>query len=181
MTTEDRQIWNEAKAEVVAELQANRERYREQYDAALATDPRIWEYVAENIDNPDGHNYYELLAIRRFFELLDRWQWRPKRVKRRIRFYEKLRFSGVTGRRRYKLTPVQVWHLANIFGFARPDGLVQIHGGIADIGDQGTAELLQPVHHGVQGDGLMAVALFHKEVFPLQQVGEATAQGVPVL
>ena len=122
MTTEDRQIWNEAKAEVVAELQANRERYREQYDAALATDPRIWEYVAENIDNPDGHNYYELLAIRRFFELLDRWQWRPKRVKRRIRFYEKLRFSGVTGRRRYKLTPVQVWHLANIFGFARPDG-----------------------------------------------------------
>ena len=63
MTTEDRQIWNEAKAEVVAELQANRERYREQYDAALATDPRIWEYVAENIDNPDGHNYYELLAI----------------------------------------------------------------------------------------------------------------------
>lgn len=35
MTTEDRQIWNEAKAEVVAELQANRERYREQYDAGF--------------------------------------------------------------------------------------------------------------------------------------------------
>ena len=61
----------------MAELQANRERYREQDDAALATDPRIWEYVAENIDNQDGHNYYGLLDIRGVFGLLHRWQWRP--------------------------------------------------------------------------------------------------------
>lgn len=123
MTDEEKGRYRQLKEDVVNELQANRARYIQTYSYALYdTDLRISEYVLGNIDNPEAHNLYELLAIRRFFLLLDKYQWKPKRVKRKIRLYEKIRFSGTTGRRRYKLTPVQVFQMAHIFGFALPDG-----------------------------------------------------------
>ena len=74
------------------------------------------------IDNPERHNLYELLAVKRFFRMLDRYEWSPKRVKHFFRFYQALRFSGINGRTRYKLTPVQAFQFANIFGFVKPDG-----------------------------------------------------------
>ena len=60
--------------------------------------------------------------MRRFFHLLDRHQWNGRRVRAKIRFYEMIRFSGMQGRQRYKLTPVQCFQFAHIFGFAREDG-----------------------------------------------------------
>lgn len=123
MTEEEKSRERQLKADVAAELRANRETYGTKYRYALHdTDKRIADYVFGVIDNPDGHNLYELLKIRRFFQMLDKWVWKAKRVKMKIRLYEKLKFSGTTGRRRYKLTPVQVFQFANLFGFARPDG-----------------------------------------------------------
>lgn len=123
MTEEEKIRERQIKADVTAELQANREAYATRYRYALIdTDKRIAAYVFNVIDNPDRHNVNELLKIRRFFQLLDKWDWKPKRVKRKIRLYERLKFSGTTGRQRYKLTPVQVFQMAHIFGFARPDG-----------------------------------------------------------
>lgn len=123
MTEEEKSRERQIKADVTAELQANREAYATRYRYALIdTDKRIAAYVFNVIDNPDRHNVNELLKIRRFFQLLDKWDWKPKRVKRKIRLYERLKFSGTTGRQRYKLTPVQVFQMAHIFGFARPDG-----------------------------------------------------------
>ena len=123
MTEEEKIRERQIKADVTAELQANREAYATRYRYALIdTDKRMAEYVFNVIDNPDGHNVNELLKIRRFFQLLDKWDWKPKRVKRKIKLYEKLKFSGTSGRQRYKLTPVQVFQMAHIFGFARPDG-----------------------------------------------------------
>lgn len=54
--------------------------------------------------------------------MLGRWHWNARRVRKFIKFYELLRFNGTTGRTRYKLTPVQCFQFANIFGLARPDG-----------------------------------------------------------
>lgn len=123
MTQEERSRERDYKAKVVAELQANRNDYLVKYRYALEdTDKRMQQYVCQVIDNPDDHNLYEHLKIRRFFQMLGRWDWRAKRVKKKIRLYEKLKFSGTTGRQRYKLTPVQVFQFANLFGFARPDG-----------------------------------------------------------
>ena len=93
------------------------------YSYALEeTDPRLLDYVLEVIKNPDGHNLFELAKIQRFLLMLDRWEWNAQRVRRFIRFYEKIKFNGITGRQRYKLTPVQCFQYANIFGFAREDG-----------------------------------------------------------
>ena len=123
MTQEERRNEREYKKQVVEELQANLDGYLADYAYALEdTDKRLRQYVIDVISNPDDHNLYELLKIRRYFQMLDRWEWKAKRVQKKIRLYEKLRFSGTTGRRRYKLTPVQVFQFANIFGFARPDG-----------------------------------------------------------
>lgn len=86
------------------------------------TDARIGEYLVKVAENPEGHNLYEILGCVRYFELRERYAWNEKRVKNFFRFYESLRFNGATGRRKYKLTPVQCFQFANIFGFMTPDG-----------------------------------------------------------
>lgn len=123
MTQAEIERWREYKAGVVDELQRERWTILDRYRGALVdTDERIGAYVLKVIDEPEGHNVYELLGVRRFLRLLDRYEWKAGRVKRFFRFYEALRFSGVKGRTRYRLTPVQAFQFANIFGFARADG-----------------------------------------------------------
>ncbi len=94
------------------------------YHAALGgTDKRIEDYVVAVMSNPDRHNLYELLGVRRFFRMLDEYAWDAGRVRKFFRFYEALKFNGVNGRQRYKLTPVQCFQFGNIFGFSDADGL----------------------------------------------------------
>lgn len=123
MTHDEIERWREYKAEVVEGLQRERWDCLARYGRALVeTDKRIGEYVLGVIDNPEGHNLYEILGVRRFLRMLDEYEWKPGRVKRFFKFYQALRFSGLKGRTRYKLTPVQAFQFANIFGFARADG-----------------------------------------------------------
>ncbi len=123
MTEEEKERLRRCKAEAVRELQESRKEFDARYRHALAdTDSRIGQYVCEVADRPDRHNLYEVLGVRRFLRLLDKYEWKPKRVRRYFKFYEALRFSGMGGRTRYKLTPVQAFQFASIFGFARPDG-----------------------------------------------------------
>lgn len=123
MTEEEKVRLRSLKADTAAWLQRDRDVYPTRYRCALVeTDRRIGDYVYGVIDNPERHNLYELLAVKRFFHMLDRYEWSPKRVKHFFRFYQALRFSGINGRTRYKLTPVQTFQFANIFGFVKPDG-----------------------------------------------------------
>lgn len=123
MTHEEIERWQKYKADTVAEIQRGRSTYAERYRRALIdTDKRIGDYVFSVIDNPDKHNLYEILGVKRFLQMLDKYDWKPKRVKRFFKFYQALKFSGLKGRTRYKLTPVQAFQFANIYGFARDDG-----------------------------------------------------------
>lgn len=122
MTEEEKKSLRRLKADTAQWLQANKADLSARYADALETDTRLKDYVYNNIDHPEAHNLYELLAVRRFFALLGKYEWRPKRVKRFFRFYETLRFNGTHGRTRYKLTPVQCFQFGSIFGFAAPDG-----------------------------------------------------------
>lgn len=81
------------------------------------TDKRLNTYALEVINNPEGHNLYEQLSVLRFFSFLDKYDFRIVEVKKFVVFYEKLKFSGPKGLTRYKLTPVQTFQIANIFGF----------------------------------------------------------------
>lgn len=113
MTTEEE--WKVRKEKFVKQLQAvNISAYMLE-----ATDPRLLHYVTEVANNPEGHNLYEILGVLSFFRKLDRYVWKRSKVKKIIRFYECLKFSGLKGRRSYKMTPIQVFQYANIFGFYR--------------------------------------------------------------
>ncbi len=123
MTEEEKEKWRQYKADIVQDLQQGRDTYAVRYRHALIdTDKRIGDYVFSVIDNPNRHNLYEILGVRRFLRMLDKYDWKPGRVRRFIKFYQVIRFSGVQGRTRYKLTPVQTFQFANIYGFARRDG-----------------------------------------------------------
>ena len=123
MTEEEKTRWRQFKADTVRELQEGRNTYTDRYRRALIdTDKRIGDYVFSVIDNPSRHNLYEILGVRRFLRMLDKYEWKAGRVKRFIKFYQALRFSGIQGRTRYKLTPIQTFQFANIYGFAREDG-----------------------------------------------------------
>jgi len=123
MTVEELIRERELKAAAAGWLKDNSPCWRVKYAYALSdTDERLSTYAEDLAANPGRHNLYELLALRRFFELLDKYEWRRSRVRNFIRFYEALRFNGLSGRTRYKLTPVQVFQFANIFGFVDAEG-----------------------------------------------------------
>ena len=123
MTEEEKSRERQFKSETAECLMSLRPYVFTRYGHALAgTDPRLEKYVLGNIDCPDAHNLYELLAVKRFFRMLDKHAWNARRVCRFFKFYETLRFSGTAGRQRYRLTPVQAFQFANIFGFADGQG-----------------------------------------------------------
>ncbi|WP_303031764.1 terminase large subunit [uncultured Duncaniella sp.] len=118
MTIEERNQLTELKDQTALRLQSSLNDLHARYSYALnETDPRITEYVSEVINNPSGHNLYEILGVARFFKLLDRFDWKAGKVRKFFKFYELLKFNGQSGRRRYRLTPVQCFQFANIFGF----------------------------------------------------------------
>ena len=123
MTEEEKERLRRLKADTAARLGRLLPDMGARYGHALDdTDGRIGQYVRGVAGSPDGHNLYELLGVERFLRLLDKYEWRAKRVRRFFKFYEALRFSGTQGRTRYRLTPVQSFQFASIYGFALPDG-----------------------------------------------------------
>ena len=124
MTEEEKKILRQKKADCVEWLQENLMRVMTVHEEAFeGTDPRMADYLLDLTWEPDKHNLYELLAAERFLRMLSRYEWRPVSVRRFAAFYEALRFNGTKGRTRYRLTPVQYFQFANIFGFYGSDGL----------------------------------------------------------
>lgn len=80
-------------------------------------DVRLYKYVSGVRNDPDNHNLYEILAVLKFFRLMRIYIFRVSKVKHFVRLYESLKFSGMDGRRCYKLTPIQYFQFASILGF----------------------------------------------------------------
>lgn len=118
MTQEEVRRWQEYKAGVVARINAQPlDWYKSKYQPLLSFDARLWAYCAKVLANTDDHNLYEILGVLRFFDFLDKYTFKPREVKKFYNFYEAIKFSGTGGRQRYKLTPVQCFQFANIYGF----------------------------------------------------------------
>lgn len=118
MTTEERKRLELAKDEVTLRLSLlDISSY-----SLPETDPRLEEYTMEVAGNPERHNLWEQLAVERFFRMIDRYGLDSKAVKRFFTFYEYLYFPGKRGLRRYRLTPVQAFQFASVYGFRYPDG-----------------------------------------------------------
>lgn len=115
----ERRLKGETSAQLAALIDAEESRFRPMLDG---TDIRLWQYLTEVAGHPDAHNLYEQLAAKRFFAMLKKYKWDTWRVRNFFKFYEALRFNGMTGRQRYKLTPIQAFQFASIFGFKDAKG-----------------------------------------------------------
>lgn len=82
-------------------------------------DVRLLRYVNEVKMNPEGHNLYEILSVLKFLRLMKKYVFRASKVKKFSKLYESLKFSGMDGRRCYKLTPIQYFQFASMLGFYR--------------------------------------------------------------
>ncbi|MCF0120921.1 MAG: terminase large subunit, partial [Oscillospiraceae bacterium] len=115
MTEEERIKIIEAKQRVTDELAKV-----DVKDYALnEVDERLSIYVDNVCRAPLWHNLYEQLAVARFLRLIKTYGINVKAVQKFITFYEELRLPGKNGPQRYKLTPVQVFQFASIYGFSR--------------------------------------------------------------
>ena len=113
MTNEERERLRAAKEEVTQWLRlVNLDRYR-----LGEVDERLVVYCREVIGNPDRHNLFEQLAVRHFLKMVDKYGLNQTEVWRFFKFYEMLYFPGKNGLRHYKLTPVQCFQFASIYGF----------------------------------------------------------------
>lgn len=113
MTEEEKDKLREAKIDVSARLAVvpiADYRLRE-------VDARLEQYVTEVAENPTAHNLYEQLAVMRFFHLADKYGINATEVQRFFTLYENIYFPGKTGLQKYKLTPVQAFQFASIYGF----------------------------------------------------------------
>lgn len=80
-------------------------------------DARLKQYVTDVAENPAAHNLYEQLAVLRFFRMADKYGINATEVQRFFTLYENLHFPGKKGLQKYKLTPVQAFQFASIYGF----------------------------------------------------------------
>lgn len=115
MTEEEKDRLRQAKTDVSAQLAEVLGRlgdYR-----LVEVDERLECYVEEVAGNPEGHNLYEQLAVMRFLRMADKYGINATEVQRFFTLYENLYFPGKAGLQRYRLTPVQAFQFASIYGF----------------------------------------------------------------
>lgn len=113
MEDSDRERLIEAKSRATAQLaEWDIGRYN-----LSATDARLEEYVRGVVENPEGHNLWEQLATIRFLRMVDKYGLNRTEIIRFFTLYENLHFPGKRGLTRYKLTAVQAFQFANIYGF----------------------------------------------------------------
>lgn len=113
MTDEERQQLLTAKARVTATLAAaDIDRYQLQ-----TVDARLYAYVRQVAHGPDDHCLWEQLAVERFLGMCTRYGLNEREVRRFYTFYESLQFPGTQGATSYRLTPVQCFQFAAVYGF----------------------------------------------------------------
>lgn len=87
-----------------------------------STDPRLSEYISEVCSRPEAHNLWEQLGVERFVNLFHKYEFDSRAVRRFFYFYEQLYFPGKKGMQQFRLTPVQCFQFASVFGFRLSDG-----------------------------------------------------------
>lgn len=113
MTEEEKDKLRNAKADVTEWLQRARiGGYR-----LSEVDGRLDSYVREVAGHPDAHNLFEQLAVKRFLRMAAKYGVNVTEVQRFFTLYENLYFPGKRGLQKYKLTPVQAFYFAYIYGF----------------------------------------------------------------
>lgn len=129
MDTEEKKQWYALKDKAAKELKALVDDHdMKAFDGTpvwkllIDTDGRIVDYILSVCNDPEAHNLYEILGITRSIKMLTKYAWNRKKIRKFFKFYEHLKFDGANGRQCYRLTPVQAFQFANVFGFQDANG-----------------------------------------------------------
>jgi len=110
------------KEKVVKQIPKYLKAFNEDIDYYDSIDERLSEYIDENLSNPERHNVYEILGVIRFLKLSDKYSFNISKFHKFVKFYELLQFPSEMGQMSFKLTPVQIFQFANIYGLCKEDG-----------------------------------------------------------
>ena len=94
-------------------------KYEEDIDYLADIDSRLNTYIETVLNTPDEHNKFEILGCFRFLDFIDKYSFNITKFRKFCSFYESLNFEGGPS---YKLTPIQVFQFANIYGFVKDNG-----------------------------------------------------------
>lgn len=109
------------KEKTAAWLSSNTPELVKKHDLA-DIDRRLCSYCLSLATDTEGHNLFELLALRRFFSFLEKYEFRRKSVKKVLLAMESFRFPTKKGMRPLRLSPIQVFLLCCIYGFYKDNG-----------------------------------------------------------
>lgn len=88
-----------------------------------AVDRRLETYCRAVMTRPAEHNLWEQLSVERFLRMCERYGLDVDAVRGFFAFYEQLTFTGPSGPTHFRLTPVQCFQFASIYGFRDQSGL----------------------------------------------------------
>lgn len=120
MTELDKQHLRDRKAELAASLSRAALKPKKRVRTVLKANAGLNEYVREVAKNPDRHNVYEVAGVGMFLDLLNRYEWKQKRYDHFCHFYEACEFHGNEGPVHYKITPIQWYIFAIVYGLYVP-------------------------------------------------------------
>ena len=110
------------KAAVVKCIPKYLDKFQDDVDYLDDIDSRLNIYINRVLNSPNEHGKYEILAVFRFLDFVDKYAFNVSKFKKFVKFYENLRFPSERGQMSFKLTPVQVFQFANILGFIKGNG-----------------------------------------------------------
>ena len=128
MTEEEKRELRALKVAKVEDLRGWVKKRTRKIKAVWTTDERLKTYVMEVARCPERHNVWEICAVVRFFELLEKYEWHEKRAKLQINMQERLRHRTDDGLREIRLQPVQAFMVAVPFGIVRKVDVRGKHG-----------------------------------------------------
>lgn len=110
------------KQSVLEDLRHYQDLQLDDIDYVEQIDDRLNLYMHRVLNNPDDHNMYEILAVYRFLDFLDKYAFDAGRFQKFVRLYEMLKFPSDDGPKSFELTPLQIFQFASIYGFVKDDG-----------------------------------------------------------
>lgn len=119
MTEKEKEELRELKCRKVEELQQLVKKRSKKLTEVWETDNRLKPYIMKVAKEPEKHNLWEICAIVRFYDMLNRYKWHKVRARLVIHILETLKYQTDDGLMRIRLQPVQVFMVSVPFGLVK--------------------------------------------------------------
>lgn len=111
-----------AKEEAAKWLAENWFRCYKKHPRIQGADKRLDAYLRVVSTHPDSHNLFEILAVKRFLCMLDKYRFSAASFRNKLTVLESIPMTTPKGFAPLTLSPIQVFAIAGMYGFRKADG-----------------------------------------------------------